>query len=109
MNGPEFAGDLRERIRIERQSAARDALGSAVDQREHIGAFWAAAQPMGVGDEALANSRSALPRWRFTMRQTNAVRPGDHLIWNQRNMIVQSVSADHRLIPRTFLQAEEIR
>ncbi|WP_422344865.1 phage head completion protein [Parasphingorhabdus sp.] len=107
--GGEFSGLLRERIHIARRSAQRDAIGSATDQSEIVGDFWAAAEPLGSGSEALAESRSALPRWRFTMRQTEAIRPGDHLKWGDRNMVVRTVSADHRFIPKTMLEAEEKR
>ncbi len=114
MSGPEtgsleFSGLLRELIHIERQSSQRDAAGSAMDQNEPVGDFRAAAAPLGTGDASVADSRSALPRWRFTLRQTNAVRPGDILTWAGREMVVQSVAADHRFIPRTYLQAEEKR
>ncbi|GAB5483020.1 MAG: hypothetical protein Pars92KO_27770 [Parasphingorhabdus sp.] len=114
MSGPEtgwleFSGLLREQIHIERQSSERDSAGSAIEQNDPVGAFRAAAEPLGTGDEAHAGSRSAMPRWRFILRQTNAVRPGDILIWAGREMVVRSVSSDHRFIPRTFLQAEEKR
>ncbi|MEP2103215.1 MAG: head-tail adaptor protein [Parasphingorhabdus sp.] len=107
--GREFSGLLHERIRIERQSSQRDAIGSAVDQSQWIGDFWAAAEPIGMGNEMQAESRSALPRWRFILRQTDAIRPGDDLNWGDRKMVVRTVSADHRFIPKTMLEAEEKR
>lgn len=109
MNGGEFSGLLREYVRIERTLAQRDAGGSATDQMEVIGDFRAAAKPLDTGDEALGESRSALPRWGFTLRQTDLILPGDHLFWAGREMRVRSVSSDHRFIPKTMLQAEEIR
>ncbi|QTD57559.1 phage head completion protein [Parasphingorhabdus cellanae] len=107
--GHEFSGLLRERISIARPSSQRDAIGSATNQSVPIGEFWASAEPLGTGLEALGNSRSALPRWRFTLRQTDAIRVGDHLAWGDRKMVVGSVSADHRFIPKTILKAEEKR
>ena len=104
----EFSGLLRENIRIERASAQRDAAGSASDTRDVIGHFRAAAEPMGTGDEAQGESRSALPRWGFALRQTELVLPGDYLFWAGREMRVRSVIGDHRFIPKTMLQAEEI-
>ncbi len=109
MSGTEFSGLLRERIRIMRQSAQRDAIGSATGQNEWVGDFWAAAEPLGTGAEALAESRSALPRWRFTLRQIDSVNVGDHLAWGKREMVVRTVSVDHRFIPKTMLEAEEKR
>ncbi|MGI9362846.1 MAG: head-tail adaptor protein [Parasphingorhabdus sp.] len=104
----EFSGLLRENIRIERPSTQRDAAGSASGARDVIGNFRAAAEPMGTGDEAQGESRSALPRWSFTLRQTEMVLPGDHLFWAGREMRVRNVTGDHRFIPKTMLQAEEI-
>lgn len=109
MSGSEFSGLLRERIRIERRSVQRDTIGSATDQSEWVGDFWAAEEPLGTGDEALAQSRSALPRWRFTLRQTEAIYVGDHFVWAGRAMVVRTISADHRFIPKTMLEAEEKR
>ena len=104
----EFSGLLRENIRIERAGAQRDAAGSASGARDVIGNFRAAAEPMAVGEEAQGESRSALPRWSFTLRQTELVVPGDYLFWSGREMRVRSVTGDHRFIPKTMLQAEEI-
>jgi head-tail adaptor len=107
--GQEFSGVLRERITIERQIAVRDALGSVEPQYETIGEFWAAAEALPGGEASEAESRSALPRWRFVLRETQAVKPGDRLSWSGRVMTVVSVILEHRLIPRTILQAVEKR
>ncbi|MEW4468380.1 head-tail adaptor protein [Parasphingorhabdus sp. JC815] len=103
----EFSGLLRENIRIERPSMQRDASGSAGLARDVIGTFRAAAEPMGTGEEAMSESRTAMPRWGFMLRQTDMILPGDYLFWAGRKMHVRSVAADHRFIPKTLLQAEE--
>ncbi len=105
----EFAGVLRERIRIERPSAAGDSLASGSTETELVGEFWAAIEAQGAGSEATAESRSAMQRWRFILRQTDKILPGDRLIWSERNMLIRTVSEDRRLLPRTILDAEEIR
>tara|TARA_R110002124_G_scaffold107255_3_gene259591 strand:- start:2208 stop:2534 length:327 start_codon:yes stop_codon:yes gene_type:complete len=107
--GREFSGVLRERIVIERQSAGRDALGSAEAQFDTVGEYWAAAEALHGGRESEAESRSALPRWRFVLRETQAIRPGDRLLWTGRVMVIASVVLEHRLIPKTILLAEETR
>tara|TARA_R110000824_G_scaffold65989_8_gene171477 strand:- start:897 stop:1223 length:327 start_codon:yes stop_codon:yes gene_type:complete len=107
--GQEFSGILRERVTVERQAAGRDALGSAQPQFDIIGEFWAAAETLSSSRDGEAESRSALPRWRFILRETQAIRPGDRLIWNGRVMVISSVILEHRLIPKTILQAEEKR
>jgi len=105
----EFSGILRERILIERQSAGRDGLGSAEPQFDAISAFWAAAEAMHSGSASEAESRSAMPRWRFILRETQAIRPGDRLLWGGRVMTIMNVVLEHRLIPKTILQAVENR
>lgn len=107
--GREFSGVLRERIVIERQSAERDALGSAEAQFDTVGEFWAAAEALHGGRESEAESRSALPRWRFVLRETRAIKPGDRLLWGERVMTISSVVLEYRLIPKTILLAEETR
>ncbi|MFK7842109.1 MAG: head-tail adaptor protein [Sphingorhabdus sp.] len=107
--GQEFSGYLRERITIQRQSAARDMLGSAEPQFETIGEYWAAAEALQSISISEAESRSAMLRWRFLMRETRAIKPGDQLLWGDRVMTVSSVILEHRLIPKTILQAEEKR
>ncbi len=107
--GQEFSGILRERITIERQRAGRDALGSAEPQFDSIDEFWAAAEALPSGDDEEAGSWSAMPRWRFILRETQAIKPGDRLLWGGRVMVINSVILEHRLIPKTILQAEEKR
>lgn len=105
----EFSGILRERIMIERQTAGRDGLGSAEPVFDSVGVFWAAAQVLDSGSGQVAESRSALPRWRFILRETQAIKPGDRLVWGGRTMIINSVVLEHRLIPKTIVLAEEKR
>lgn len=107
--GREFSGVLRERIVIERQSAGRDALGSAEAQFDPVGEYWAAAEALHGGRESEAESRSAMPRWRFVLRETRAIRPGDRLLWGERVMTISNVVLEYRLIPKTILLAEERR
>ena len=107
--GQEFSGILRERISIERQTVGRDMLGSAEPQYLTVGIFWAAADAMQGGSASEGESRSAMPRWRFILRETRAIKPGDRLVWGDRKMTISSVILEHRLIPKTILQAEEKR
>ncbi|WP_417593457.1 head-tail adaptor protein [Parasphingorhabdus sp.] len=107
--GQEFSGILRERISIERQAPGRDALASAEPQYLTVGVFWAAAEALHGGTTSEAESRSAMPRWRFILRETRAIKPGDQLVWGDHVMTISSVILEHRLIPKTILQAEEKR
>ena len=79
--GREVSGMLRERMSIGRQSLGRDGLGSAEPQYLTVGVFWAAAEALQGGTASEAESRSAMPRWRFTLRETQVIRPGDRLVY----------------------------
>ena len=107
--GAEFAGMLRERIRIERFATERDALASSSDETELIGEFWATVEAQGAAQETSAESRAAMQSWRFILRQTDQILPGDRLIWSGRNMLIRTVSEDRRLLPKTIVEAEETR
>jgi len=109
MMGQEFSGTLRECISIERQTAGRDAQASAEPEYLTIGVFRAAAEAMHSGSASEAESRSAMPRWRFILRETQVIKPGDRLVWGDRILTILNVVLEHRLIPKTILQAEEKR
>lgn len=108
-NRPEFAGTLCERIRVERGVADRDGAGSASSELETIGEYWAAAETAGSVANERAESRSAMPLWRFALRLTEEILPGDEITWNNRRLVVQTVTAEIRPEPKTKLVAEEKR
>ena len=95
------------------QGAARapEAVALAARSGSSAPAFepWAAAEALHGGTPSEAESRSAMPRWRFILRETRAIKPGDRLVWGERMMTISSVILEHRLIPKTILQAEEKR
>ena len=105
----EFAGRLREYIRIERPLQTRDALGSASTEKGIVGEYWAAMEARDGAEISSAGSHSAMQRWKFWLRQPDKILPGDTLIWSGREMLVRTVSEDRRLLPKTILEAEERR
>jgi len=109
MKRSEFAGALREVIRISRVVFSRDALGAASTKSEMVGDFRAAVAAYRIGAEREAESRSALPRWRFTLRGTDVILPGDDLLWNDRDMVIRTVSVALHPVAKTILVAEEKR
>ncbi|MEM8917677.1 MAG: hypothetical protein AAGE37_02355 [Pseudomonadota bacterium] len=103
----EFAGTLREWIRIERSTDDRDSSGSVSGVFELVGEYHASAEPAGTGVEAVADSRSAMLLWQFQMRLADEILPGDRLTWNNRSLIVRTVTVELRPTPKTCLLAEE--
>lgn len=104
----ELAGALQERVTIERRGAERDALGGAVGDWSLVGAGWAAIVSDGFGPVSEADARSALPRWRVTMRRAD-VRVGDRIMWGERALVVARRGDDPRARDRMILTAEEQR
>ena len=105
----EFAGRLREYVRVERPLSPRDALGSTPAEKQLVGEYWAAIEAQPSAEISSADSHSAMQRWKFWLRQTDKILPGDTLIWSGREMLVRTVSEDRRLLPKTILEAEERR
>ena len=92
MKRSEFAGALREVIRISRVVSSRDALGAASTKSEMVGDFRAAVAAYRIGAERDEESRSAFPRWRFTLREPDVILPGADLLWNERGRVVREVT-----------------
>lgn len=105
----EFAGTLRERVRIEQRSSMRDGIGSVVGGYAHDGDVWAAVTPLVPGDLAQAASLSVMPRWRVTMRKREGISPGTRLTWRARYLSVRAVISDPQEPAQMQLTCEELR
>jgi head-tail adaptor len=105
----EFAGALRERVTIEQRSGTRDALAGATGTYVYSGAAWAAVEPIAAGPDTAAQSRSALPRWRVTLRKREGVNLATRLVWRGRFLAVRGVESDPRQPAQMLLSCEEVR
>ena len=105
----EFAGHLRERIAFERRSDERDILAGARGKWRYDGAAWAAVTPLGEGELIEADSVSALPRWRVTLRKRDGIDPASRIVWRGRYLRVRSVESDPREPAQMILTTQEQR
>jgi head-tail adaptor len=105
----EFAGALRERITIERRYDGRDSRAGARSRYAFEGAAWAAVSPLVPADPVVAESLSALPRWRVTMRKREGIGPWTRIVWRGRFLAVRGVESDPREPAQMVLMTQEIR
>ena len=105
----EFAGTLKERIIIERPADLRTASGLQTAAWEPVARCLAAIVAEGVGPEAEAQTLSAMPRYRVTIRRRDGIEVGQRVMWGQRAMLVKQRIDDPKLPDRILLKCEEVR
>ena len=105
----EFSGSLRERISIERRESARDLKAGATGRYLYDGAAWASVVPLVPASLTAADSVSALPRWRVTMRKREGISPATRLVWRGRFLVVRGVDCDPRTPGFMTLTTDEVR
>jgi len=105
----EFAGTLKERVRIERPVTRRTASGLQEAGWEEVARCLAEIVPEGAGAEAEAMSLSAMPRFRVTIRRRDGISVGQRVTWKGRAMLVRQRIDDPRAPDRIMLRCEEVR
>lgn len=104
----EFAGTLRERVRLETRLDGRDAFGGAARNYSYDGEAWAAISPLIPGDLTVADALSARPRWRVTLRKREGLGMRTRLTWRGRFLAVRGLVADPREPAQLVLTCEEV-
>lgn len=105
----EFAGSLKQRVIIERQTSLRTASGLQQAGWERVATCLAGIVAEGVGAEAEGQALSASPRFRVTIRARDGISVGQRVIWGERVMLVRQRIDDPRLPDRILLRCEEMR
>jgi len=105
----EFAGTLRERIVIERAISLRNAMGLQEPGWEQVCRCLASVTLESVGAESEAQSLSAMPRYRVTIRRRDGVSIDQRVIWNSRKLMVRQLLDDPRDKDRLTMRCEEVR
>lgn len=105
----EFAGTLRERIRIERPTTTRTPTGLQAAAWEPVASCLAAIQLEGVGAESEGQALSAMPRHRVTIRRRAGIAIDQRIRWGSRMLMVRQLLDDPRLADRIVLRCEETR
>jgi head-tail adaptor len=105
----EFAGTLKQRIRIERPVDLRTDSGLQQPGWEPVCDCLAAVVAEGAGAEAEAQALSAMPRYRVTIRARDGIAVGQRVIWGGRTMLVTQRIDDPTTPDRIMLRCEEVR
>lgn len=105
----EFAGTLRERIRIERPATRRTPTGLQEAGWEPVATCLAAITLEGVGAESEAMALSAMPRLRVTIRRRPGIAIDQRIRWRSRTLMIRQMLDDPSLPDRIVLRCEEAR
>ena len=85
------AGDLRERVTIQRRSVTRDAVGAQIEAWQVRMTAYAMVAPMGAGEQYRRQQIQAKADWKITVRYTGDVIPSDRVNWRGRTFEVKGI------------------
>ena len=105
----EFAGTLRERVVIERPTSVRNSMGLQEPGWEQICRCLASVALESVGAESEAQSLSAMPRYRVSIRRRDGIAIDQRVGWNGRKFMVRQLLEDPREKDRLTMRCEEVR
>ena len=105
----EFAGTLRQRIRIERPVTTRTPTGVQESGWEPVASCLAAVELEGVGPQSEAMALSAMPKLRVTIRRREGVAIDQRVRWGARTLLIRQLLDDPRYADRLVLRCEEAR
>jgi head-tail adaptor len=104
-----LAGALRERVTLETRLGNRDAAAGSIGRYAYMGEAWAALSPLVPADLSQADSLSAMPRWRVTIRKREGIDPRVRLTWRGKYLAVRGVISDPSEPAQMLLTCEEVR
>jgi len=105
----EFAGTLRERVVIERLTSVRNSMGLQEPGWEQVCRCLASVALESVGAESEAQSLSAMPRYRVSIRRRDGIAIDQRVGWNGRKLMVRQLLEDPREKDRLTMRCEEVR
>ena len=105
----EFAGALRQLIRIERRGEGRSPDGAASGGWTLVRSAWAEMQPARWGPPFEGGAVSARTRWMTRLRSGGApVQLGDRIVWKGLKLEVRAIEATPASPQQIILQSEEL-
>ena len=105
----EFAGTLRERIRIERPISVRNEMGLQEPGWEQVCSCPASVALESVGQESEGQALSAMPKFRVTIRSRDGIALDQRISWNGRYFMVRQLLDDPRAKDRIVMRCDEVR
>lgn len=105
----EFTGLLRERIIIERPVSLRNDMGLQQPGWERVCRCLASVVLDSIAAEAEAQSLSAMPRYKVTIRWREGIALDQRVTWRGRILAVRQLLDDPRRRDRIVMRCEEVR
>jgi len=105
----EFAGTLRERVVIERPVSVRNAMGLQEPGWEQVCRCLASVALESAGPESEAQSLSAMPRYRVSIRRRDGIAIDQRISWKGRKYRVRQLLEDPLEKDRLTMRCEEVR
>ena len=94
----EFAGTLRERVVIERPVSIRNAMGLQEPGWEQVCRCLASVALESAGPESEAQSLSAMPRYRVSIRRRDGIAIDQRIGWKGRKYRVRQLLEDRKSV-----------
>lgn len=85
------AGDLNERVTIQRRGFTRDAIGAQIEAWQVRATVWAQVQPMSAGEQYRRQQIQAKADWKVTVRYNADIVPSDRLSWRGRTLEIKGI------------------
>lgn len=85
------AGELNERVTIQRRTVARDAIGGQIETWQVRAQLWAKVQPMSAGEQYRRQQIQAKADWKLTIRYNGDVLPSDRVSWRGHTAEIRGI------------------
>lgn len=85
------AGDLNERITIQRKLVTRDAIGGQIETWQVRMEVWAMAAPMSAGEQYRRQQIQAKADWKIIIRWNGDVLPSDRIAFRRKTLEIKGI------------------
>lgn len=102
------AGELRERIAVQRVTNTRDSMGGVIQTWSTVYTLWASVQPMSAGEQFRRQQIQAAADWKIIVRFKNAITITDRIVWRGRTFQISALSNDDLQTRFTTIACKEL-
>lgn len=92
MRRPIDPGRLRTRLLLEEPADQPDGQGGSIPGWQPVEALWAALEPLDARREEVAAAMRQAAAYRVTLRYNDAVRAGMRFLWDDRKLLIRTVT-----------------
>ena len=85
------AGDLRERVRLERFAGVDDGAGGQTDAWALVDSVWASVLPTGGREQLEAGALTGVQGFRVRIRWRSGLDTTNRFVWNGRALNIRSI------------------